>query len=73
MVQDRFHIEMVDISKFPIERSADYAFWEDISHEELNEQVLAGVPEDKLKRFLEVVRTGTSLKMKDYFYRIKAN
>ncbi len=73
MVEDRFHIEMEDISQFEIERSADYSFWEDLSQEELHEKTLCGLSEDKLKRFLEVVRTGSVFKLNDYYYRIKTS
>ncbi|MFQ5451660.1 MAG: hypothetical protein ACE5E9_13615 [Nitrospinaceae bacterium] len=73
MVRDQFHIEMEDISRFPLERSADYSFWEEISTEELQEKVLTELPEDKLKRFLGVVRTGSAFQLGDYFYRIKAD
>ena len=73
MVEDRFHIEMEDISQFEIERSADYSFWEDLSQEELQKKTLCGLSEDKLKRFLEVVRTGGVFKLNDYYYRIKTS
>ncbi len=73
MVEDRFHIEMEDISAFQIERSADDSFWEEIPYNELMEKVLADIPEEKLKRFLGVVRNGGMFKFGDYFYRIKAD
>jgi hypothetical protein len=72
MVEDQFHIEMEEISEFSVERSADNSFWEEISHEEILEQVLADLPEEKIKRFFGVVRNGGAFKLGDYFYRIKA-
>lgn len=71
MVQDEYHIEMEDITGYQIERSADFAYWEPIAHEELNE-VLKDLPNDNLKRFFEVVRNGCAYPLKDYFYRIKS-
>ncbi len=71
MVADKHHIEMEDISGFAIERSADYSFWEDISHDALNEEVLKNLPEATLKTFLGVVRSGSAIKLHDYFYRIR--
>ena len=41
MTKDQFHIEMEDISMYPLERSADYYFWEEISFVELNENILS--------------------------------
>ncbi len=73
MVTDRFNIEMEDISAFKIERSADQSFWEEISHEELTGSIFPEIPEDKLKRFLGVVRNGGWFKLGDYFYRIQAS
>ena len=73
MVEDQFHIEMENISEFSIERSADNSFWEDISHEEILEKVLAGLPEEKIKLFFGVVRNGGAFKLADYYYRIKAD
>ncbi|MDA0692490.1 MAG: hypothetical protein O3A78_09625 [Nitrospinae bacterium] len=72
MVEDQFHIEMEEISEFSVERSADDSFWEEISHEEILGQVLANLPEEKIKRFFGVVRNGGAFKLGDYFYRIKA-
>lgn len=72
MVEDQFHIEMEEISAFSVERSADDSFWEDISYEEILSQVLADLPEEKIKRFFGVVRNGGAFKLGDYFYRIKA-
>ncbi len=73
MTEDQFHVEMEDISSYPLERSADYSFWEEISFTELNENILTELPEDKLKTFLGVIRNGSAFKLNDYFYRIKAN
>ena len=72
MVEDQFHIEMEEISEFCVERSADNSFWEEISHEEILNQVLTDLPEEKIKRFFGVVRNGGAFKLGDYFYRIKA-
>ena len=63
---------MEEISEFSVERSADDYFWEEISHEEILGQVLANLPEEKIKRFFGVVRNGGAFKLGDYFYRIKA-
>lgn len=73
MTMDQFHIEMEDISSFPLERSADYSFWEEVSFDELKENVLAGLTEEKLKLFFGVIRNGGAFKLTDYYYRIKAD
>lgn len=73
MVKDQFHIEMEDISKFSIERSADNSFWETIGYEEIHEKVFVDLPEEKIKLFLGVVRNGGAYKLGEYFYRIKAD
>ena len=74
MVEDKHHIEMEDVSNFLIERSADYSFWEEISHQELNEKTLSKLSEEQLKVFFSVVRNGSACKLGDeYFYRIKAD
>jgi len=70
-MKDHHHIEMEDISQFPIERSEDYVFWEPVSHEELN-KILETLPEEKVKTFLGIVRNGSSFLLKDTHYRIKA-
>ena len=49
MAKDQFHIEMEDISMYPLERSADYYFWEEISFIELNENILIKLSNEKLK------------------------
>ena len=72
MVQNSHHIDLEDISGFPIERSADYSFWEVISHEELNEKILADLSEEKLKTFFGVVRNGGAFQLQGYYYRIKS-
>ena len=51
MTKDQFNIEMEDISEYPLERSADYNFWEEISFTELNENILAELSDEKLKTF----------------------
>lgn len=72
MTPDHYHIEMEDISKYPLQRSADYSFWEEISFEELQKTILATLTDEKLKTFLGVVRNGSAFKLGDYFYRINA-
>ncbi len=47
MTIDRFHIEMEDISPFPLERSTDYSFWEETSFDELKEHILVNLTEEK--------------------------
>ena len=51
MTPDQYHIEMEDISKYPLQRSADYSFWEEISFEELQKTILAKLTDEKLKTF----------------------
>lgn len=70
-MKDKNHIEMEDISAFPLERSTNHNNWEDISYQEVEEHILKGLAEDKLKCFLRVVRSGSPFKLGDYFYRIK--
>ena len=72
MTPDQYHIEMEDISKYPLQRSADYSFWEEISFEELQKTILATLTDEKLRTFLGVVRNGSAFKLGDYFYRINA-
>ena len=72
MTPDQYHIEIEDISKYPLQRSADYSFWEEISFEELQKTILAKLTDEKLKTFLGVVRNGSAFKLGDYFYRINA-
>ena len=71
MREDKHHIKMENISEFIVERSADYSFWQEISHQELNERFLNDLPEEKLKVFLGVIRTGSAIKLGDYFYRLQ--
>ena len=70
-MKDKNQVEMEDISMFPLERSTNYHNWEEISYQNVKEQVLEGLAEDKLKCFLRVVRSGSPFKLDDYFYRIK--
>ena len=70
---DQHNIEMEDISKYPLQRSADYSFWEEINFEELQKNVLEKLSNEKLKTFLGVVRNGSAFKLNDYFYRIKVD
>ena len=70
-MKDKNHITMEDISAFPIERSINHIIWEEIAYQEVKEQILEGLEEEKLKCFLRVVRSGSPFKLSDYFYRIK--
>lgn len=70
MRKNRYHIEMEDLSRFPLERSMDCQEWEEVSHEELNE-ILDRVAENKASVFLGVVRGGSFCKLEGYFYRIR--
>jgi hypothetical protein len=72
MTEDQYHIEMENISTYPLQRSADYSFWEEISFEELQITILASLTDEKLKTFLGVVRNGGAFKLGEYFYRINA-
>ena len=73
MPEDRFHIEMEDISMYPLERSADYYFWEEVSFIELKESTLTKLSDEKLKTFFGVIRNGSTFKLDNYFYRINAD
>ena len=73
MTEDQYHIEMEDISTYPLERSADYAFWEEINFKDLQTSVLDKLSKEKLKTFLGVVRNGGVFKLDDCFYRINAD
>ena len=73
MTTDQFHVEMEDISPFPLERSADYSFWEEISFDELRESILVNLTEEKQKLFFGVVRNGVTCRLTDYYYRIKTD
>ena len=72
MTEDQFHIEMEDISTYPLQRSVDYSFWEEITFEDLQTSILATLTDEKLKTFLGVVRNGSAFKLGEYFYRIDA-
>ena len=73
MTEDQFHIEMEEISTYPLQRSADYSFWEEITFEDLKTSVLNKLSNEKLKTFLGVVRNGSAFKLGEYFYRIDAD
>ena len=73
MTKDQFNIEMEDISMYPLERSSDYYFWEEISFTELNESVLIKLSNEKLKTFFGVIRNGGAFKLNGYFYRISTD
>jgi len=70
MRKNRHHIEMENVSRFPLERSTDCQEWEEVSHEELDE-ILDLVTENKASVFLDVVRGGSLCKLEGYFYRIR--
>ena len=70
MRKDSYHIEMDNLSRFPIERSGDCESWEDVPHEELG-ALLDKVDEERAKNFLAVVRGGGFSKLEGYFYRIR--
>jgi len=70
MRKDSYHIEMDDLSRFPLERSGDCESWENVSQEELD-AILDNVDEDKAKNFLAVARGGSYSKLEGYFYRIR--
>jgi len=73
MTEDLFHIEMEDISTYPLQRSADYSYWEEITFEDLQTSILATLTDEKLKTFLGVVRNGSAFKLGEYFYRISTD
>ena len=73
MTEDQFHIEMEDISTYPLQRSADYSFWEEITFEDLQTSILNKLSNEKLKTFLGGVRNGSAFKLDEYFYRIDAD
>ena len=73
MTEDQFHIEMEDISTYPLQRSVDYSFWEEINFKDLQISVLDKLSDEKLKTFLGVVRNGGAFKLGEYFYRINAD
>lgn len=70
MRKDRYHIEMDNLSRFPIERSLDCEEWEEVTNEELDE-LLDQVPDSKAKNFLAVVRGGSLSLFGGYYYRIR--
>ena len=70
MRKDSYHIEMDDLTRFPLEKSGDCENWEDVSHEELD-TVLDEVDEERAKNFLAVVRGGSLSKLQGWFYRIR--
>ena len=73
MTGDQFHIEMEDVSTYPIQRSADYSFWEEITFEDLQTSILATLTDEKLKTFFGVVRNVIAFKLGEYFYRINTD
>jgi hypothetical protein len=73
MTEDQYQIEMEDISSYPLQRSADYFYWEEIDFDELQKNVLDKLSDEKLKIFLGVVRNGSAFKLDEYFYRINAD
>ena len=73
ITEDQVHIEMEDISTYPLQRSVDYSFWEEITFEDLQTSILAALTDEKLKTFLGVVRNGSASKLGEYFYRINTD
>jgi hypothetical protein len=71
-MKDNYNIELEDISSFPLERSLDFSFWEEVSYQELQEKVLDNLEIDKARRFCGIIRTGCPFQLNDYFYRIKS-
>ncbi len=71
-MKDKYNIEMEDISGFSLERSSDFFSWEDISYQELLEQVLKNLDDDQVHRFCGVIRSGSPFQLGDTFYRIKS-
>ncbi len=70
MRKDRYHIEMENISRFPIERSRDCEEWEKVTLAELDD-LLDQVPDERASNFLSVVRGGSLSLFGRYFYRIR--
>ncbi len=64
---------MEDISSFALQQSKDFFFWEDISYQDLLEQVLKNLDDDQARRFCGVVRSGSPFQLKETLYRIKPN
>jgi len=72
-MKDKYNIEMEDISSFPLERSKDFFFWEDISYQDLLEQFLKNLDDDQAHRFCGVLRSGSPFQLGENIYRIKSN
>ena len=72
-MKDKYNIEMEDISIFALQKSKDFFFWEDISYQDLLEQVLKNLDDDQARRFCGVVRSGSPFQLKETLYRIKPN
>ena len=73
IMRDKNNIEMEDISGFPLERSLDFLSWDEISYQDLLENVLKGLDDDHVHRLCRVVRGGSPFKLSDYYYRIKSS
>jgi len=71
IMKDKYNIEMEDISIFPLEQSKDFLFWEDISYQDLLEQVLKNLDDDQAHMFCRVVRSGSPFQLRETLYRIK--
>ncbi len=70
MREDSHHIEMEDISAFPLERSHDCQDWESIDQKEVS-AILDALPDDRVKVFLGVLRSGSFPRLDGYYYRIR--
>ena len=69
MREDSHHIQIVDVSKFPLQRSLDCQDWEDVEQEELD-AMLDELTIERVKVFLGVLRSGSFPRHQDYYYRI---
>lgn len=70
MREDSHHIEMEDISAFPLEQSHDCVDWEPITQEEMS-ALLDTLSDDRVKMFLGVLRGGSFPRLEGVYYRIR--
>jgi len=70
MRKDSYNIEMDDLTRFPLERSDDCEYWEEVSHDELD-ALLDKMDEARAKNFLAVVRGGSFSRLEGFYYRIR--
>lgn len=69
MREDHHHIQMEDVSEFPLQRSLDCQDWETVNQQEFDE-MLDALSEDRVKVFLGVLRSGSFPRHEGYYYRI---